>query len=245
MPYGIDAEAFAAHTIAVASNVPGVNTGAFTLSDLVSVFPQFVASDIKTIAINSAGTGYHVDDVLTVVQTGASSGIAQVLSVSVTGGVTSVALRDGGVGYSTFNNLPTTVAPSGGSGCTLNIVSSMLDISPELTQMFIDMANSSLSESRWKSKWKFAMCLYVAHFLTLWLRTQNGSNATAAQVISTAQSLFNVSSKGVGDVSVSYDTSSISGSLPGWGMWTTTTYGSQLTQFAAFLPGVKAGMYIR
>ena len=245
MPYGIDTEAFATHTIAVASNVPGINTSTFTVSDLISVFPQFVASDIKVVTINSAGTGYHVDDVLTVVQTGASGGTAQVLSVSVTGSVTSVALRDGGSGYHTFNNLPTTVVPSGGTGCTLNITSSALDISVELMQMFIDMANSSISESRWKSKWKYAMCLYVAHFLTLWLRTQNGPNANAAQVISTAQSLFNTSSKGVGDVSVSYDTSSISGSLPGWGMWSTTTYGTQLAQFATFLPGVKAGMYIR
>ena len=88
------------------------------------------------------------------------------------------------------------------------------------------------------------MCLYVAHFLILWLRTQNGSNATAAQVISTAQGTFNVSSKSVGDASLSYDTSSVNGSLPGWAAWLTTTYGTQLAQLAASLPSAKAGIYV-
>lgn len=244
MPYGIDTEAYTSATITAAANMPNVNTGTFTLSDLVATFPQFAASDIKTVAVNGGGSGYSADDVLAVVQGSATGGTAQVLTVSETGEVTSVALRNGGSGYSEFNGLPTTVTPSGGSGCTLNITVSALNINPELLQLFIDMANSSLAQTRWKSKWKYAMCLYVAHFLTLWLRTQNGINATAAQVISTAQSAFNVSSKGVGDVSVSYDTSSISGSLPGWGMWATTTYGMQLAQLATFLPSAKAGIYV-
>jgi hypothetical protein len=57
--------------------------------------------------------------------------------------------------------------------------------------------------------------------------------------------MFVAQSKSVGDVSVSYDTSAINGSLPGWGMWLTTTYGAQLAQLAAYLPSARAGMYVR
>ena len=119
-------------------------------------------------------------------------------------------------------------------------------IPTEVQTLFIEMANASLSEERWRSKWKYAMSLYVAHFLTLWLQTQAGSstNLTAAQVISAAKTNLVASSKGVGDVSVSYDMSSIANSLPGWGEWLTTTYGAQLAQMARYLPSAKAGMYV-
>lgn len=243
MPYGIN-KAYVNQIVAEASNVPSANQSSFSSDDLLKFFPQFGASSIKSISINAGGSGYSVDDVLTILQTGGSLGTAQVTSISSLGAVIQAVLRSRGEGYSSYNSLSTTVLPAGGTGCKVNIVASALNIDPELLQMFIDMAYSSLAESRWKSKWKYAMSLYVAHFLTLWLKTQAGSNATAAQVVATAQTLFSAQSKSVGDVSVSYDTSLINGSLPGWGMWMTTTYGTQLAQLAAFLPSARAGMYV-
>ena len=250
MPYGIDTDAMAEQIISTASNLAaGVNATVFTATDLATFYPQFISTKIQTVAINTGGHGYAVDDVLAIIQSGASGGSVQVLSVAtvgiVSGIVTGVVLRAAGADYATFNALPTTVIPSGGTGCTINVVATQMGISTDLMDLFIEMASSSLIESRWKTKWKFAMSLYVAHFLTLWLRTQSGPNTTAAQVVATAQALLVTSSKSVGGVSVSYDTSTINGSLPGWGDWLTTSYGTQLAQLAAYLPSARAGMYVR
>jgi len=117
-------------------------------------------------------------------------------------------------------------------------------IPDDVLDLYISMATASLIELRWKSKWSYAMALYVAHFCTLYLQTQAGPNKTAAQVVGTAEAKFPKQSKGVGDVSVSYDTSSISGDLPGWAMWKSTTYGMQLATLARALPTAKAGMYV-
>lgn len=249
MAYGIDTDAMAEAIITSASNLPNGNTSVFSIEDFLLFFPQFKATHIISVSVNSGGSGYSIDDVLTIVQSGATGGTAQVLDVEDDGAtlgiITSVALRTSGEDYSSFNGLATTVSPAGGTGCTLNISTSAVSIPSDLLDMFMAMAYSSVLESRWKTKWKYAMSLYMAHFITLWLKTQNGANSTIAQMLSNAQTMFSTASKGVGDVSVSYDTSSISGSLPGWGMWTTTTYGAQLAQFAAFLPGARAGMYVR
>lgn len=122
--------------------------------------------------------------------------------------------------------------------------SNITTIPEEIYALYMEMANASLSQGRWKSKWKYAMALYIAHFLTLWQRTQVSEDASAAQVVAGAQNLLVASSKSVDGVSVSYDVSSIQGSLPGWGMWTTTTFGTQLAQLANFLPTARAGMYV-
>lgn len=70
---------------------------------------------------SAAGSGYNVDDILTIT-TGGSGGTARVLTVNATGGVLSVALETSGSGYTTGAGKATTVVPTGGSGCTLNII---------------------------------------------------------------------------------------------------------------------------
>lgn len=102
----------------------------------------------------------------------------------------------------------------------------------QILTMFIEMANASINQGRWKSKWNYAMALYVAHFYTLYLQTISGVNHTIGQVVANASAQFPKSSKGVGDVSVSYDVGSILNGLPGWGAWTTTSYGLQLATMA-------------
>lgn len=67
-----------------------------------------------------AGTGYLVDQILTIT-TGGTGGTARILAVDVNGGVTQVALETSGSGYTAGTGRATTVTPAGGSGCTLNI----------------------------------------------------------------------------------------------------------------------------
>ncbi len=74
-----------------------------------------------TLTIAAGGTGYAVGDVLTIVQTNSAGGTASVATVSAGGVVTAVTFLTGGTGYYVANTLATTVAPAGGSSCTLNI----------------------------------------------------------------------------------------------------------------------------
>lgn len=114
-------------------------------------------------------------------------------------------------------------------------------INPVVMQMYIDLANACLQESRWRSYWKVAMGWFVAHFLTLYLQSMADAGSPAAKVINAGQARGLQSSKSVGDVSVSYDFSTAMNDLDGWAAWKLTVYGQQLAT-AAKLVG-KGGMY--
>lgn len=72
---------------------------------------------IRSATVKVAGSGYSVDDVLTVA-TG-TGGTFKVIAVNGTGGVTEIEKTADGSGYSSVDGAATTVAPSGGTGCTL------------------------------------------------------------------------------------------------------------------------------
>ena len=77
---------------------------------------------ILTAAINAAGTGYTVNDIVTVVQIAASLGKVKVTSIGGGGAVTGISLNAIGVNYSTANGVSTTGGTGG--GLTLNITAS-------------------------------------------------------------------------------------------------------------------------
>ena len=115
-------------------------------------------------------------------------------------------------------------------------------VEPAIIQMYLELANACLQESRWRSYWKVAMGWFIAHFLTLYLQSVTDADSPAAQVINSGQARGLQSSKAVGDVSVSYDFSSVMNDLDGWAAWKLTIFGQQLAT-AAKLVG-KGGMYI-
>lgn len=83
-----------------------------------------IADRINTVQVNAGnpGAGYSEDDVLTVVQSGGSLGTLKVETVGGSGEVTGVSVVTPGSGYTVANNLATTVAPAGGSGCKIDIL---------------------------------------------------------------------------------------------------------------------------
>jgi hypothetical protein len=115
-------------------------------------------------------------------------------------------------------------------------------VDPLIMQMYLDLANVCLQESRWRSYWKIGMGWFIAHFLTLYLQSATNADSPAAQVISAGQARGLQSSKSVGDVSVSYDFSTAMNDLDGWAAWKLTIFGQQLAT-AAKLTG-KGGMYV-
>lgn len=108
-----------------------------------------------------------------------------------------------------------------------------------LVAAYLALANASLVERRWLEQWPLGMCLYVAHFLTLYARSDgnplSGIGQIAAQGISTGIQV----AKAVGDVSVSYQP--VTG-LEDWGAWNLTTYGQELATFAKIV-GAGSALY--
>lgn len=133
---------------------------------------------------------------------------------------------------------PRSVLPE--SPATDPITTSIVD--PSIIEMYIGMADAVVKEARWRKQWKFAMGLFVAHFLTLYLQSMAAANSTAAQVVAAGQARGLMASKSVGDVSVSYDFSAIAQGLDGWAAWNLTTFGVQYATLAKIVG--KGGMYV-
>lgn len=101
------------------------------------------------------------------------------------------------------------------------------DIPEEVFNLFYNMANKSLKYDRFKSVWKYCMCLYIAHYMILYLMTQNGDpGAQAALAGSLPRGV--ASSKSVDGLSISYDFMDTASDLKGYGTWKYTIYGQQL-----------------
>lgn len=101
------------------------------------------------------------------------------------------------------------------------------EIPTEVYNLFYNMANKSLKYDRFKSQWKYCMCLYIAHYMTLFLMTQNGDPGAQA-ALSGALPRGIASSKSVDGLSISYDFMDTASDLKGYGTWKYTIYGQQL-----------------
>lgn len=111
----------------------------------------------------------------------------------------------------------------------------------EYLQMIIDAANAAIQEARWHTHRKLAVCLYVAHFATLYLKTLADPSASPTTIARRGDGAGNVTSKSVGGVSVSYGSSEGSSDLVGYGSWKETAFGQQLATLAKM---VGKGMMI-
>lgn len=101
------------------------------------------------------------------------------------------------------------------------------DVPEEVYNLFYNMANASIKYDRYKNVWKYCMCLYIAHYITLFLMTQNG-NPSAQNALAGALPKGIASSKSVDGLSISYDFVGVAEDLSGYGTWKYTVYGQQL-----------------
>lgn len=95
--------------------------------------------------------------------------------------------------------------------------------------MFISLASASLAQARWADTWTFAMGLFVAHFATLYVKSDGNPNSSVGQIAAQGLAGGIQVAKSAGDVSVNYQP--IQG-IEEWGAWNLTTYGQQLATFA-------------
>jgi len=103
----------------------------------------------------------------------------------------------------------------------------------EVLEMYIGFASSIVNIARYHESWKVCLCLVIAHFLILYMRTMTPNpDGGAAAVIKAAETRGLVASKSVDGVSVSYDYSAAISDLEGWAAWKTTEYGIQFLTLA-------------
>lgn len=99
--------------------------------------------------------------------------------------------------------------------------------------MYIGFANSIVNIARYHESWEICLCLVIAHFLILYMRTVSPNpDGGAAAVIKSAETKGLVASKSVDGVSVSYDYSTAIADLDGWADWKTTEFGIQFLTLA-------------
>ena len=102
-------------------------------------------------------------------------------------------------------------------------------ISEDIIQSFIDLANESFSPTRWNSMWKLAVGWYVAHRITMYLKTYIPEEKRSIKsIVGKATPKGNIASSSLGDASITYDNKSTSEADAKWGELNQTIYGQQL-----------------
>lgn len=78
-----------------------------------------VYNTVTAVAVNAGGTGYNINDVLTV--TAGNNSLRLIVTTVSAGAVTAVSILEPGFNQATATGKATTVVPTGGTGCTINI----------------------------------------------------------------------------------------------------------------------------
>lgn len=115
----------------------------------------------------------------------------------------------------------------------LSLYPNFSEVPTEVIQIYIDLAQNSIMEGRFRSSWKLVIGWFVAHFCTLWLRDRESGGEVVG--ITTSES--------VDGVSYTTDTTAIMQDLNGFAAWKTTSYGIQLATLAKLYG--KGGMVVR
>ena len=107
--------------------------------------------------------------------------------------------------------------------------------SPAMLAQIIRMANVSIQPDKWLDGWRYAVGLYVAHYVTISLRGYAASNETPAAAAASGALVGMVKSAKLGDASVTYDTAAITAGTEDWGDLNSTTYGQILANRAKLI----------
>jgi hypothetical protein len=224
------AEISSASNIFIGGNPP------YQISDFLCIYPKFGKDpqNISTVSIGAGGQNYLVNDILVPVQQDSSGAQLKVISVDGGGAVTDLSVVATGVGYSVATGLATT--GGAGTGALVNITAisqfQSAGVPQVVLQMYINLASAALQKARWQDSWLLGMALFVAHYATLYLRSEGNAGSTPQQIASSGLALGLTVSKAAGDVS---QTQEYLTGWEDWGSWGLTLYGQQLITLAKII----------
>lgn len=110
-----------------------------------------------------------------------------------------------------------------------------------MMELFITTANETISPSKWGNQAEYCAGLFVAHRLTMYLRTFSESSPNAQTAAASGALVGVVRSATIGDASISYDTSALTSATNDWGDLNATQYGQILASIARMIG--MAGSY--
>ena len=214
-----------------------------------------IVNAIAAATLFDGGQGYVVGDVVVPLQPNAGDAALQVTSIGVLGTVTGFTLIQGGTGYAAQGEV--VCAGGHGTGLLINITgitiyvgsgttggtgnSALVDVTqitapnlvcipPAVLQMYVNLASSQLSINRWgQGQWQIAMAWFIAHYATLYLRSEGSYGSTPGQVAASGLTRGIMVSKSAGNVSA---TIKVPEGLEEWGSFLLTEYGLQLITMA-------------
>ena len=139
--------------------------------------------------------------------------------------ITQINVQNTTVGEITLSN------PSGAVGVFPFTVYTGPPLVPvQVINAYIALASASLVQARWQDTWPYAMALYCAHFLSLYLRSEGNCSSSCGQAA--VAGLKSGITVGMSAGGVSQTLKAVPG-IDAWGHWAESSYGSMLVGFAA------------
>lgn len=218
---GFESTGLYACIIETASGVVTGTNPPYTIQDFLALYPKFGG---PTVTPSPSGTATQGSPTITGVPSG-SGAVATGNPITDSAGL----FPDGTVVVSVGSGTITLSNNATGSGTTILTVWSAPLIPFVVLLAYISFASASLVQARWQEMWPVAMGLFIAHYATLWMRSDGTGASTAAQAAQQGLALGLQTSKSVGDVSVGYQF--LTG-LDSWGAFNLTLYGQQLITLA-------------
>lgn len=201
--------------LSLASNILVGTNPPYSASDFFQWFPVF------------AGTPINVQGTLDGT-TGVVSAVSDLTGLATGQLVAGTGIQCGSV-IQSVNPLVSTLVlslPTTASGVQTLSIYSTSSVPLCLLNAYIYLATSSIIQVRYQEMWSYCMALYIAHYLTLWLRTQAGGPGTSGGSIASAGLAMGIQiSKHVGDVSNASQPLKIPEEF---GTYALTIYGQQL-----------------
>lgn len=99
-------------------------------------------------------------------------------------------------------------------------------------EAYIKLAHACISFNRYHELWNVCMSLFIAHWLTLYIQTTASPEDSLKKIINAGLAKGVQTSKSAGDLSVSYDFSTIANDFDGWGTYKQTEFGQQFITLA-------------
>ncbi len=200
-----------AANITIGANPP------YSVADVLAIYPKFFGPSLNvTLALTSGSSNAVLpatDDRLAAGQL--------ITGKDIPGGTTIVSVTGTAVMLSA-NATATTASES-----ALFYTSPLVPLA--VINAYINLASASVMQSRWEDGWALGMALFIAHYLTLWLRSDGNPQTTAGAAATAGIASGIAVSKTVGDTSVTYQ---MVGDTADWGTWNLTSYGQQFAMMA-------------
>jgi len=202
-------------TLAGASNVVYGTNPPYTVQDFLALYPKFAGPPL-------------ISPVTTV------SGSASVSVPDATGLTIGNAVAGPGIPNGTFISgiagLVLTLSQNATASASISLtIWNAPPIPFAVITAYLYLATASLVQARWQEQWVLAVALYVAHFLTLYARSDGDPNSSVGRIAAQGLATGIAVAKSVGDVSVSYQP--VQG-LENWASWNLTQYGQMLATMA-------------